>query len=252
MASNPVTSRFRIRHGDQVVALPPVGELVVGRGADCGLCLDDRAASRRHALIRTHESGEVTIEDLGSVNGVVLNGATISGRARLAHGDRIGIAASTLVFLEQGLRGAATRPRPTSVAPDAGPPDTEIALLERALERGDATEAEGAASAAVTRALRRGIDRALLGRLERALVSLVDRDGFWLERVVELRAADGSLPEPDVVARLQALARAGRPVSERVLRGYLAALAPRLEQLPTGERFTYRRLESLLRQSSDV
>jgi hypothetical protein len=89
------------------------------------------------------------------------------------------------------------------VVPDLGPPDAEIAALEAALERSDRTGAEAAASAAVTRATRRGIERALLPRLERALVALGDGDGFWLERLVELRAADGSLPESDVVARLQ-------------------------------------------------
>lgn len=254
MASNPVTSRHRLRLGDRVVSLPPVGVFVVGRGETADLVLDDRTASRRHALFRAHESGEVTVEDLGSVNGVAVNGVTISARTRLGHGDRVVLASSTLVFLTDAQRGSPTRPRlpQTAVLSDTGPPDTEVIQLEAALEKRDLGAAEAAASSAVTRAMRRGIDRELLARLERGLAVLGERDAFWLERLLELRAADASVPEPEVVARLQAAARAGRPVRSPTLRQYLDALAPHLGGLSTGDRFTYRRLESLLRQESEV
>jgi two-component system, NtrC family, response regulator AtoC len=48
--------------------LPDRGELVIGRGADVDLSLDDGSLSRRHALLRVTPTA-VTIEDLASKNG---------------------------------------------------------------------------------------------------------------------------------------------------------------------------------------
>ncbi|WP_249523487.1 FtsK/SpoIIIE domain-containing protein [Modestobacter marinus] len=54
------------------------GELVVGRGAACGLRLEDPDVSRRHVVVSVAE-GRVTVADLGSSNGTTLtdrSGAT--------------------------------------------------------------------------------------------------------------------------------------------------------------------------------
>src|SRR3954447_6278341 len=48
------------------------GDLVVGRGAGCGLALHDPDVSRRHVLLSVTE-GQVTVADLGSSNGSVLD-----------------------------------------------------------------------------------------------------------------------------------------------------------------------------------
>lgn len=53
---------------------PAAGSLVVGRGPDVELCVEHRSISRRHAKITIDARG-VTIEDLGSMNGTVVNGA---------------------------------------------------------------------------------------------------------------------------------------------------------------------------------
>lgn len=55
----------------------PVDGLVIGRATDAGLRIDDPGISRRHAEITVHRNGgdtTVTVVDLGSTNGVVLNG----------------------------------------------------------------------------------------------------------------------------------------------------------------------------------
>lgn len=55
----------------------PLDGLVIGRGTDVGLRVDDPGISRRHAEIAVHRNGgdtSVTVTDLGSTNGVVLNG----------------------------------------------------------------------------------------------------------------------------------------------------------------------------------
>ena len=78
-------------HGVRHPLVPP--GLVVGRGADADLRLNDPGVSRRHALITvsgTPERPVVTIEDLGSTNGVTVNGTKVTKTA-LREGSRIEI-----------------------------------------------------------------------------------------------------------------------------------------------------------------
>ncbi len=49
------------------------GKFVIGRAASCQLSLDDPLVSRHHAQL-TVEGDVVTVEDLGSRNGVKVNG----------------------------------------------------------------------------------------------------------------------------------------------------------------------------------
>ena len=72
--------------------LVPPG-LVVGRGSEADLRLNDPGISRRHALITvtgTSEAPKVSIEDLGSTNGIVVDGSRVN-QARLRDGSRIEI-----------------------------------------------------------------------------------------------------------------------------------------------------------------
>lgn len=71
--------------------------LVLGRGEDCDISLDDRTASRQHAEIVNSADGSWLIRDMKSRNGTTVNGANISEH-RLTNGDRIGIGSSALEF----------------------------------------------------------------------------------------------------------------------------------------------------------
>ncbi|WP_395457277.1 FHA domain-containing protein (plasmid) [Azospirillum melinis] len=63
--------RLTLSYQGRTVAVPDAGaDLVIGRGADCGIMLDHASASRRHALIRLRD-GVFTLEDL-SRNGTRL------------------------------------------------------------------------------------------------------------------------------------------------------------------------------------
>src|SRR5581483_11366392 len=46
--------------------------LVIGRGSDCEIRINDNSVSRRHAVVQPGEDGW-TITDLGSTNGIFLN-----------------------------------------------------------------------------------------------------------------------------------------------------------------------------------
>ncbi len=71
--------------------IPP--GLVVGRGSDADLRVNDPGVSRRHAMITvtgSEEDPHVTIEDLGSTNGIIVNGSRVQS-TELVEGSRIEI-----------------------------------------------------------------------------------------------------------------------------------------------------------------
>lgn len=89
-------TRFRLKQGSQELALPP-GDFFIGRSPDCQLTLDDPLVSRRHAVVHVDDE-QATLEDLGSRNGVLLNGERLHQDTRpLQPGDRIVIGGQELV-----------------------------------------------------------------------------------------------------------------------------------------------------------
>jgi len=54
-------------------------QIVIGRGTECDLMLDDALVSRRHALVSKGKNGGILIEDLDSANGTFVNGRRIKG-----------------------------------------------------------------------------------------------------------------------------------------------------------------------------
>ncbi|MBI4557993.1 MAG: FHA domain-containing protein [Candidatus Hydrogenedentes bacterium] len=75
-----------------------LGGLVIGRSPEADVVLDDPAISRRHARL-CFESGELLVEDLGSTNGVMLNGGRVK-RSHLKHGDRLVVGDFTFLLKE--------------------------------------------------------------------------------------------------------------------------------------------------------
>jgi len=77
--------------------IPPGGALV-GRSRECDVVLSDANVSRRHAEVRPGAAGTWTIADLGSTNGVRVNGRQIGGAEQLAGGDRIVLGTAEIAF----------------------------------------------------------------------------------------------------------------------------------------------------------
>ncbi len=88
--------RYRLRFVLQELDLPQ-GGTIIGRSLDCHLTLEDPLVSRRHARIIVDESG-ARIEDMGSRNGVRVNGAVIHDPVALRNGDRVRIGTQDFVF----------------------------------------------------------------------------------------------------------------------------------------------------------
>jgi predicted component of type VI protein secretion system len=71
----------------------------IGRSRECEVVLDDRNVSRRHAEIRVDASGTWTVHDLGSTNGVRVNGRPVGGGGEeLRAGDAIELGTAEVVF----------------------------------------------------------------------------------------------------------------------------------------------------------
>jgi hypothetical protein len=81
--------------GKRMVVGP--GGAVLGRCRDCDIVVDDANVSRHHAEIRP-AGGGWTIADLGSTNGVLVNGRRATGAMPLAAGDQVELGTSTLRF----------------------------------------------------------------------------------------------------------------------------------------------------------
>lgn len=80
----------------------PTGETIVGRGVGCRIRFNDPSVSREHLRFRL-EDGKLTVEDLGSSNGTLVNGQKISGRRPVRNGDVIRLGRRLVeVGLEQG------------------------------------------------------------------------------------------------------------------------------------------------------
>jgi pSer/pThr/pTyr-binding forkhead associated (FHA) protein len=74
--------------GGKRLVVPPSGALI-GRSRDCDIVLDDSNVSRRHAEISRSGTDGWLIKDLGSTNGVRVNGRTVDGPHPLESGDRV-------------------------------------------------------------------------------------------------------------------------------------------------------------------
>jgi hypothetical protein len=83
-------TRVRIRYRDQDLFLT-AGQYVLGRSSACHIVIDQGLVSRRHAMLEVTASG-ASVRDLGSINGVLVNGERIGDKPHvLSDGDRITI-----------------------------------------------------------------------------------------------------------------------------------------------------------------
>src|SRR4026209_1413852 len=92
-------SELIVKYPDRTPDHFPLGRLriTIGRSARNDLCIPDPFASRVHAEVR-REGDEYILQDLGSANGTLYNGATVEGAIHLTSGGRIQIGETEIVF----------------------------------------------------------------------------------------------------------------------------------------------------------
>jgi pSer/pThr/pTyr-binding forkhead associated (FHA) protein len=105
----------------------PMGETVVGRSLNCRLRFNDPSISREHVLIRVSGT-RVTVEDLGSRNGTIVNGIKIARRTEIHHGDNIQIGErriEVLIVESDFFPDSSTITQITETPPER-PPDSRL------------------------------------------------------------------------------------------------------------------------------
>ncbi len=93
-------------NGNELPLAPP--GIVVGRGNDADLRIDDPGVSRRHVEIRVVDTSggpRVSVRDLGSTNGVVVNGQRVES-ATLVDGSVVRIGNTSMTLRHQHGQGA--------------------------------------------------------------------------------------------------------------------------------------------------
>ena len=94
----PASARRRaivVADGKRLVV--PAGGAIIGRSRECDIVLDDSNVSRRHAEI-SPSGPSWLIQDLGSTNGVRVNGRQVNGPHPLESGDRIELGTVSIGF----------------------------------------------------------------------------------------------------------------------------------------------------------
>jgi hypothetical protein len=90
------TTRAIVTLGDRRYVLDGP-KAVIGRSKECECVVRDPNVSRRHAELRRAESGDWHISDLGSTNGVKVNGRQVTS-SRLRPGDEVNLGTSSFSF----------------------------------------------------------------------------------------------------------------------------------------------------------
>ena len=88
------SARLRIDGRTEVLGS---GGAVLGRSREADVVIDDPNVSRKHAEVRP-SGGSWTVRDLGSTNGVKVNGRRIQGAQSLRPGDSIELGTARVTF----------------------------------------------------------------------------------------------------------------------------------------------------------
>jgi hypothetical protein len=93
---DPRRGSARLQANGRTIVVGPAGA-VIGRSRDCDVVLDDPNVSRHHAEVRP-SGGSWIVNDLGSTNGIKINGRRIRGPESLKGGDVIELGTSSITF----------------------------------------------------------------------------------------------------------------------------------------------------------
>lgn len=246
--------------------------LVVGRSVTCEVQLTSGLVSRRHARLTLSGLG-VSIEDLGSRNGVYVNSVRVIGSVRLKPGDRVSVGDEVLYFgeIEEASEPAESLTGLVARARQGDSPDDEVAIatrtadvfqllasvVDKALALGRGDEAERVIGSHLQATLAHvtagnGISPELARTAAGYAVKLAGATGkaVWMDNAVELYAALGLVLPLALVDEMYVLLRRVRGLDTAVLGAYTGALRARASELAPGERFVLQRLLGLERLAS--
>jgi pSer/pThr/pTyr-binding forkhead associated (FHA) protein len=102
---------LRVYRGDEFVRAERFTRDIVkiGRLPPAHLCLEDDRVARLHAVVEVGSDGRLSIVDMGSAAGTLVNGQRVS-KAPLSPGDEIGLGGLRIVVETGGSEAAAESP----------------------------------------------------------------------------------------------------------------------------------------------
>lgn len=237
--------RFALQYADTEVPLAP-GEYLVGRSEECEIRLDGRRVSRRHAKLMISEY-DGYVEDLGSMNGVFVNGRRVKGCHRLRDGDGV-VIGDEQVWIRNVPRHTAadqsawgqerTLPGARTGAPQARDVTERANMLEIAgtmalnwLDQGRVADAERVLSGhlrQVMEAVRGGdVSHGAVVRTSIAYalrLAEVGKNPGWIRYALELAERTCVLPSAATPATLERLLASGVELPWDALRSYIKAI----------------------------
>lgn len=97
--SPALATLVRVLDGRDAIVHPLLGDLfLIGRDRACHIQItDDTSVSRKHASV-TRQGVRFMLEDLGSSNGVIVNGVRITAPHEMRVGDKVEIGKTVYVF----------------------------------------------------------------------------------------------------------------------------------------------------------
>jgi Inner membrane component of T3SS, cytoplasmic domain len=242
--------RYTLRYNHHDIELPE-GEFVIGRAANCQLSLDDPLVSRNHATL-TVTSEAVVVADLGSRNGVRVNGDRIEGKKKLVHGDQVAIGSQEMVVMSRRDIAADTLIQaPTQRVATFG---LLGILADKALAMGRGEEAEKLLFEQMDQVLvdaQRGVN-VVPETVERASdyalkLASATSNGRWVDYIFRLHNALGRTCPGPIVDELYTVLRKVKAVNLPVLREYIESLRELSGNLGPADRFLLNRIEGLER-----
>ncbi len=257
--------RFRVRYRNTYYELP-LGEFFVGRAPGCQLVLDDPRVSRRHTVFHV-EAQRLTVEDLRSRNGTLVNGVLLKAPLVLADRDLVTVGSQEIRVVAvrdtdehaTGSTLAPTAPDVSAMLPledptEVGGPTPRLTLLDKALLMGGYDEAEKLllqlfAELAAGGASLRMRNAVVLDRITRAVLVYAGATGrsAVIDQVFALYRQGGIVMQAPLLDDIHTLVRRLKHPLSPQLRDYVEWLRGEAERLSPAERFALQRAEGLVR-----
>ena len=247
-----------------------VGPALIGRGTSCDVVINHPMVSRSHARL-TVGSDSAVVEDLGSQNGVYVNGGRIAGKRTLRHGDvlRVGRDDLQLLFFDEEeaeprRREVKTVQRPMidelvedGAVRDESPtaPTLEVdgleGLADQILSQGGSDEAERMLSTQMGDMLKRARAGDLEPELRHTAATFAARlaaateKGKWIDYAIELHALAAVPPSNEVVDLLEAAVSLVDSFDVDAMGTYVRNLRSMEDRFSDAERALIDRIEEL-------
>jgi len=129
---------YVLRHAGREIPISD-GDVVLGRSHSAGIRIDEETVSRSHALLSIRE-GRAIVRELGSSNGLFVNGRKVVGQAPVADGDTILLGSAAVVLSILAPPDADVRTAMIATIPAGSEPARPSQTVTRFLETSPAPE----------------------------------------------------------------------------------------------------------------